>query len=540
MNNYYINVGPTLAKEHKIKWEKSRCRIETNSIFSFSLVSENEVRNLVKEIKIIKSSAIEGLSSRLLKDSFEVIIPELTFLYNVSLQHGIFPEIWGIGRVTPIPKTKHRSTKPSDWRPISQISLPGKLLEKIIHKQLSHYLNIHNLLSDKQYGFRKGLSTTFAIFDVLKELYNNLNESEYSGCVFIDFSKAFDTIDHYILFQKLKLYGLDPNSLNFFESYMQNRSQRTIINTHASTVSPITYGTVQGSILGPLIFILYVNDMFDSVNQSGNIYMYADDTLIVTQSNNIEDVSNQITVGLGKVSTWCEANKLSMNYKKTKCMVIKHKKNQDVPTVCVKNKQIGIVHSYEYLGILIDEHLTHNAYVENVWKKVNTKIGILSKIRRFITVKTAVQIYKCMIRPHLDYIDYVIDSSSKENISKLDRLQNKAIRRIEYCVNADHRKDIDLLHREYNIEKLPLRRKRNLVKIIYRESKDIQNINHDRPSIELRSTTKVKMKQKFTSLTKIQSSPLYRGIKLWDTLPTNLQKEKDFITFKAEIMKLEL
>ena len=145
-----------------------------------------------------------------------------------------------------------------------------------------------------------------------------------------------------------------------------------------------------------------------------------------------------------------------------------------------------------------------------------------------------------MIRPHLDYIDYVVDSSSKENISKLDRLQNKAIRRIEYCVNVEHRKDIDLLHHDYNIEKLPLRRKRNLVKIIYRESNDIQNINQDRPSMELRSTTKVKMKQKFTSLTKIQTSPLYRGIKLWDTLPTNLQKEKDFITFKAEIMKLEL
>ena len=144
-----------------------------------------------------------------------------------------------------------------------------------------------------------------------------------------------------------------------------------------------------------------------------------------------------------------------------------------------------------------------------------------------------------MIRPHLDYIDYVIDSSSKENISNLDKLQNKAIRGIEYCIDRECRKNIDLLHVEYNIEKLSLRRKRNLVKLMYRESREEKNINCTRLSMELRSTTKVKMTQKFTSLTKVQRSPLYRGIKLWDLLPTVLQNEKDYVKFKKEIIKLE-
>ena len=315
MNRYYVNVGPNLAKDHNIQWDRKHCKIEANTTFSFSTVDESEVQKLVKNIKIIKSSAIDGLSSRLLKDSFEVIITELTYLYNCSLEQGVFPISWGIGRVTPIPKTNNNSKKPSDWRPISQIALPGKILE-IIHTQLYEYLNTNKLLSDKQYGFRKGLSTSFAIFDVLKELYNNWNDREFSGCVFIDFSKAFDTIDHNILFQKLNLYGLDLTSINFFKSYMQNRNQQTIVNGRTSTTAPITYGTAQGSILGPLIFILYVNDMFHSVNLSEKIYMYADDTLIVSKSESIEEVTDKCSKCLEKVSIWCEANKLTMNLKK--------------------------------------------------------------------------------------------------------------------------------------------------------------------------------------------------------------------------------
>ena len=540
LNKYYVNVGPTLAKDHKIDWDKAKCKIDATTHFSFTWINEQEVRNLVKDINITKSSAVEDLSSRLLKDSFEVLIMELTYLYNISLQNGIFPDTWGISRVTPIPKTNCSSKKPGDWRPISQIALPGKILERIIHIQLYNYLNNNNLLSNQQYGFRKGLSTNIAIFDVLKHLYENWNEKEFSGCMFIDFSKAFDTIDHKILFEKLELYGLDENSINFFKSYMQNRSQQTVVNGHTSTSAAITYGTAQGSILGPLIFILYVNDIFKSISIPGNIYMYADDTLIVCKSESIENVSNMCSKSIGKMAMWCEANKLSINYSKTKYMTVKHKKVAAEPKILIGNKEIGNVRTYEYLGILLDEHLSHNEYVDSIWKKANAKIGILSRIRRFITEKTAINIYKCMIRPHLDYIDYVIDSSSADRISKIDKLQNKAIRRIEYCFDLKKRKDIGVLQDEYNIETLSIRRKRNLLKIIYKESKNMTNRNLRRPHMELRSTAKVKMKQNFTSITKVYMSPFYRGLRLWDELSTDLQKESDFIRFKSEIGKLDL
>ena len=492
LNNYYVNIGPTLAQNHQKLWDESRCNIETDSAFSFSWINENELKKQIKDIKITKSSAVDGLSTRLLKDAFETITLELTYMYNNCLQNGIFPICWGISLVTPIPKTNTGSKKPGDWRPISQISLPGKILEKIIHTQLYTYLNNNNLLSPHQYGVRKGMSTSMAIFDVVKALYTNWNGKEYSGCVFIDFSKAFDTIDHNILFRKLKLYGLDQNSINFFKMYMTNRSQKTTVNGCTSTVSPITYGTAQGSILGPLIFILYVNDMFRSVNITGELFMYADDTLVLCKAEKIEDIIQICTDSLEKLSVWCEANKLSMNYNKTKFMLVKHKKTNDITDIKIGDRIIGQVHSYEYLGVLLDESLCHNGYIDRIYKKTNTKLGILSRIRRFISERTALNIYKTMIRPHLDYIDFVVDSGSVNRISQLDKLQNEAIRRIEYCINPDKRKEMGELHVCYNIEKLTTRRKRNLLKIIYKESKDITNVDYRRPQMELRSKCKVK------------------------------------------------
>ena len=539
LNKYYVNVGPNLANKLNADWDKTKCKIDVDSVFNFVWINEREVVDLVKNIKISKSSAIDGLSTRILKDAFLVSHLELTYMYNLCLSNGVFPETWCISMVTPIPKTNSKSTNAGDWRPISQICLTGKLLEKIVHTQLYNYLQLNNILSEKQFGFRKGLSTSLAIFEVLKELYSNWNDKNFSGCVFIDFSRAFDSINHNILFQKLEMYGLDPKPIDFFKKYMGNRTQRTKINGHTSEKAQVTCGTAQGSILGPLIFILYINDIFKSIDTDGQIYMYADDTLIVCKSNDIDIVTSKVQDSLNKMLIWCNANKLSMNLKKTKHLTVKHTKPDHESPVLVNNNTIGTVQTYEYLGMILDNKLSMNEQVESMWKKANTKVGILSKVRRFISMKTAINIYKCMIRPHLDYIDFVVDSSASDRILKLDRLQEKAIRRIEYCVDRKRRKKVDVLQEEFNIEPLLLRRQRNLVKIIYKTSKNDVNVEHERPKMDLRSKPKVKLKSKFTGITKVHNSPLYRGMRLWDKLPAKLQNEENKIRFKVEINRFQ-
>ena len=263
--------------------------------------------------------------------------------------------------------------------------------------------------------------------------------------------------------------------------------------------------------------------------------MYADDTLMICKGNNILDVTSEIQNALSKMFTWCTANKLSINLSKTKHLTVKHTTPDLEPLVYVNNKCISTVKSYEYLGMMLDDKLTMNEHIDNMWKKANTKVGILAKIRRFISRKTAINIYKCMIRPHMDYIDFVVDSGSSCNISKLDRLQEKAIRRIEYCIDKNACKDLDVLQREFNIESLLLRRQRNLVKIIHKTSKVVSNIDISRPNMDLRSGPKVKLKNNLTAITKVYNSPQYRGMRLWDKLPPMLQKEENNIKFKTEI-----
>ena len=384
-------------------------------------------------------------------------------------------------------------------------------MEKIIHSQLYFYLEENKLLSMNQYGFRKGLSTGLAIFDVLKELYENWNENKFSGCVFVDFSRAFDSIDHEILSSKLEMYGLDLNVQNFMKNYMSCRKQQTIVNGFCSPPENITCGTAQGSILGPLIFILYVNDIFTSLDLEASIHMYADDTLLVCKADDIHSVTLKAQEVFLKMSSWCEANKLTINMEKTKYMVIKHAKPPLEPVFEIKNVKLSTVHHYEYLGFLLDDKLTMNDYLDVMWKKNNSKLGILSKIRRFISEKTAVKIYKTMIRPHLDYIDFVVDSGSADRIRSLDTLQKKALRRIEYCITPENRQDTNVLMNKYKIEDLKLRCQRNLAKIMHTQSAKTAYLKTEQNNRNLRSTAKIKLKNDFTSKTKVLNSPLYRS-----------------------------
>ena len=250
MNEYYTEAGPNLAKKMSQPWEPTECLTKITSEFGFEFITENIVRKMISEIKISKSSAIDNLSSKILKDSFSVLIIELTYLYNKCIERSIFPRAWSIGKISPIPKLNVNSTKVKDWRPITQIPLPGKLLERILHDQIYTYLESNQLLYNNQYGFRKGKSTSQAIFDVLKNMYEKWNNRLYTGCIFVDFSKAFETINHSILLKKLKLYGFNRSSLSLMENYISTRTQVTTVNGHVSSSRNVTCGTAQGSILG--------------------------------------------------------------------------------------------------------------------------------------------------------------------------------------------------------------------------------------------------------------------------------------------------
>ena len=198
MNDFYTSVGPTINKTFKEDWDQNSFKLQTDTIFDFEFITETQVRKLVEQVDMTKSAALGDLSTRIVKDAFSCLTVELTHLYNFCIDNSVFPLKWGLGIVCPIPKTKNNSKHAKDWRPITQISLPGKILERILHTQLSNYLEVNNLLYNNQHGFRPGKSTTSAVFGTLKRLFENWNIGLASTCVFVDFSRAFDSIDHEI------------------------------------------------------------------------------------------------------------------------------------------------------------------------------------------------------------------------------------------------------------------------------------------------------------------------------------------------------
>ena len=331
------------------------------------------------------------------------------------------------------------------------------------------------------------------------------------------------------------------------------RTQVTTVNGHVSSSKSVTCGTAQGSILGPLIYIIYVNDVLSLLNEKDNMYLYADDMLIISNHMNVEVMLLDLQAKINRIYNWCVPNKLNINEAKTKYMVVDSGKVEPIGRISINNRVLGKVTQYEYLGMRIDHKLNMDNQIESMFKKANKKLGILSRIRMFITCNTATRIYKTMIRPHLEYVDFIVESGikklisngnkngSKKLISKLYRFQERALRKIEYCKNPEKRKEYSSLGNEYGIECLAKRRKRSLIGHMFHQSKDEINVVKNKCDRILRSHKNVLLKSNFSNLTKLHNSLSIVGFKIWNRYKhvsknLNLRKRKRTFMYRIYFM----
>ena len=320
-NTFFTGIGNTLA-------DAIRQRLPTNiftnnqipqfnSTFEFKEIKIKSVFKQLSNLKTNKSTGLDGISARLLKDAAAIIAPTLTDIFNQSLKSSVFPKIWKKGKVTPIYKSGDRSNM-SNYRPITVLPILSKILERLVHTQIYSYLSENKILS--QSGFRPKLSTSTALAFFTDSILDNADNGLTTASVFLDLSKAFDTVGHNILLRKLKLIGLDNKSLNWFESYLSNRLQKTSISNTLSSPLPVSVGVPQGSILGPLLFIIYVNEMPNIVKHC-KIILYADDTLLYCSSNSAKDIEQRINEDLLSISKWLDENLLTLNCAKSKFLL---------------------------------------------------------------------------------------------------------------------------------------------------------------------------------------------------------------------------
>ena len=269
---------------------------------------------MLKSINVNKATGPDNIPGRLLKIAADILSPLLSKIFNRSLSKGIYPSDWKMAKVLPVTINGEKCDR-SNYRPICIISAVAKVFGKIVYNQFYSYLSNNNLLSNYQSGFRATYRTVISLLQSTNNWCINIDKGLLNGVIFIDLKKAFDTIDHEILLHKLKSFGLDDTVLTWVSSYLTNREQKCYVNGKLSSSRRISYRVPQGSIIGPLLFLIYINDL-----NKGLPRMYADDTNISMQSNDLSDLENLMNAELANLKTWLEANKLSLNIVKTECL----------------------------------------------------------------------------------------------------------------------------------------------------------------------------------------------------------------------------
>ena len=539
-NNFFINIGPTLSR--KIPFTEGNIedyltRIE-ESIF-LKHVDELEVRKTIKHLKD-SSSGWDEIDAGMLKLSLDHITVPFTHICNLSLTHGVFPRELKIARVCPIFKGGNPMLF-VQYRPVSVLPVMSKVLERIMYDRIYEFLQDLEALYNYQFGFRKMYSTELALMLSIDKIISALDKNNFILGVFLDFSKAFDTIDHNILLCKLDNIGIRGVANKWFSSYLTDRYQYVSHDGENSSRQKIICGVPQGSILGPLLFLIYINDLALMCNNVLPI-MYADDSNLFSEGSNISDIQNDINIELEKVSKWLKLNKLSLNVSKTHFMLFKRKRKvvDFSPSLFIDSQPISQVSQTKFLGVYIDEHLTWEAHIDNISSKIAKGIGILRKARPYLNKSTIHQLYYTFVYPYLSYCNIVWGNAYSVYLSKLVKLQKKIVRIIG---NTAFRAPTCDLFRNLKILKCPCIYKFQVAQFIYKYSENLlpplfAYMFTQRSSIHNHNTRgKAQYLPLKFSTALAKRSLRYDGILFWNTLSKDIQKCQSINSFKFNLKR---
>ena len=385
-NNYFCSIGSTLDDNIPFSdIDPLRYVNISNENFLLHPVSIREIENTINELKNSKQS-INCLSVKILKDISFLIAPFLTDLINACFVSGVFPKIFKKPLVLPLHK-KGLKTEISNYRPISTLPPFSKIIEKCMKRRLIDYLESNNILSSQQFGFQTGLSTEDAILDFLDHIYSNLNDKLSSIGVFVDFQKAFDTVNRGVLLQKLERYGIRGNALNLFSSFLTDRFQVVKVGNSISDRKQINIGILQGSVIGPLCFLVIINEI-PLISNFSSTCMFADDTSFLFSKASIDDLFSTCNLGLETFYDWCCANRLSMNISKTKYMIFsKNHLPNNIPSLFLNDSTLESVQSLRFLGIELDKNLKLNLHLLEISTKISKTAGLIRKLKDFFRQK---------------------------------------------------------------------------------------------------------------------------------------------------------
>ena len=507
-------------------------------------VGQEGVQKLLRDLDPYKAAGPDTIPTKFLKEFASELSPALTLIFQASLQQGRVPKDWKQANVTPIFKKGDRSL-PGNYRPISLTSVCCKILEHVIHSQVMKHLERHNILSDQQHGFRKRRSCDTQLLLTLQDLSQALENNEQIDAVLLDFSKAFDKVPHERLAVKLHHYGIRGNIYNWVSSFLAHRSQQVLVEGHSAAHAPVTSGVPQGSVLGPLLFLLYINDMPAKVTSTSRLF--ADDSLLYRKIKSTEDCV-ALQKDLDALQQWEQNWQMSFNPSKYEVLHIARKRNPIRTTYKIHGHDLEDARTGKYLGATIANNLSWKPHVDAKTKAANNSLAFLRRNLTTCPQYIKAQCYKTLVRPILEYAAPVWDPHTNNNINQLEAVQRRAAR----FITGDYRSTSSTSQMIANLCLPTLERRRQQAKLamMFRITHNLVDIPADEYLQRSTLSTRghgiedqgdvIRYRLPYCRTDTYRHSFFPSGIRLWNQLPKHLTTTQTLEAFKGGLAVLDL